>query len=135
MADLKQYRLKRTGAAPFSFVGECLVDEGGRYYAGRAQPRWINLALYRVQSGEYVIAVVYRTQCPGETEHHTVLTVQDSAGVASALRAHDPIPPEIVDFLSPIGNGRRSALAVLRHLYEDRAGVLSSLATMKRDAK
>jgi hypothetical protein len=128
VADLKKYRLKRTGAAPFSFVGECLAHEEGRHHGGRDQPRWINVALYRAQSGDFAIAVVFQTRCPGETEHHTVLLVQDSAGAASALRAHDPIPPEIVELLSPVGDGRRSALGALRRMYEDRAsGVLSSL--------
>ncbi len=125
----KHFQLRRTGGTPFSFVGACLADEGGPYYAGHKHSRWINLALYRTRSGRYVIAVTYCTRCAGEPDWHAVLPVQNAAGVGDALRTFDPIPPELTELLGLVDpQGEPPIVGTLRRMYEDRtSGVLMSL--------
>lgn len=59
------FTLPRDGQRPLSVDGECL----GRSSSHRpGKLRWIEVAIFRTESGKYVVAGVGRTSVPGEDD-------------------------------------------------------------------
>jgi len=87
---MQTYTLRRTGEAPLEFEGELLALANSRQPEGLRNNRWHELALYRSESGYYLVEVVYRTQWQGELDHHQVAVCVDAGGVPNVLQRWDP---------------------------------------------
>lgn len=61
-------KLSRTGDRPLVFDGECLSEVENRHFSGKEQNRWFQLGLYKINGGDYVLHVGYRTIWQNETD-------------------------------------------------------------------
>lgn len=87
---LGQVKLTRTGQRPLEFTGEIVAEADSRWSAGRENNRWHELALYKTESGKYVLAVDYQTQWEGEHNHHDAWILDSPVDVESILTSLDP---------------------------------------------
>jgi hypothetical protein len=95
--ELTRYSLPRTGAPNLAFDGELLAQVVGDAYlpAGRRNPRWHDLSLYRTRGGKYVLFISLisdweRRDRTLEPEHHVATVLDSEAAVRRALETHDP---------------------------------------------
>lgn len=86
---MSAYTLHRTGDRSLTFEGAELASADTRQHQGPCQNRWWEIALYRSESGKYVIATGYRTQWQGEHETDTVHIADTAEAAADLLRGHD----------------------------------------------
>ncbi len=86
MDDMREYRLPRDGDVPLVFRGELVSDGSSRGASGPAYARWHRIAIYRTEDGDHVVAIDYRTQCPGERSCRRVIQLgPDPAEVPQLL--------------------------------------------------
>lgn len=115
---MKSYTLDRTGDRPLQFTGELLAGADTRQHQGAGQNRWWELALYREESGKYVLAIGYRTQWQGEHNGDVAYVADNAAGIVGDARKH-----LYLDGCSgfPSGHAERQARleSDLRHCWEE----------------
>lgn len=80
--------LNRTGDRPLKFAGEMITEADTRENQGPGQNRWWELALYRSDSGKYVLAIEYHSQWQGEHASHTAYVCDDAEDLTEAAKAH-----------------------------------------------
>jgi len=85
------FKLGRSSDRPLEFTGELLAEADTRMSAGQDHQRWHELALYRTAGGTYVLAIGYRTQWQGETDHDAVYTAADAGDITEMARRYDPV--------------------------------------------
>jgi crotonobetainyl-CoA:carnitine CoA-transferase CaiB-like acyl-CoA transferase len=85
--------LQRTGLAPLRFRGELLARSEGRIQNGRDHNRWHDLRVYRTAGGTFVVAIGYRTQWQGESDHDQAETCPEPGDVVTVLTTYDPTGP------------------------------------------
>lgn len=85
--------LPRTGDRPVRFTGEEVATATSRQSNGPCQSRWYELALYRTDSGRYVLAIGYRSQWEGELPEDRVYVEDSAAAVAAQLQGAIPELP------------------------------------------
>lgn len=90
---MKAYVLQRTGDRPLRFVGELVATATSRSFSGPCESRWYELALYRTESGRYVVSIGYRSLWQGELAEDHVYVEDTPASVAEALRSMTPEMP------------------------------------------
>lgn len=120
--------LTRTGDRPLEFEGAEVASADTRQTQGPCENRWWNLALYRADSGKYVLHIGYRTQWQGEHATDTVYVADDAASAAELLHAH-PYTAGIHGY--PPGRDDRQARLeqMLRQCWE--AGITELLADIE----
>jgi hypothetical protein len=123
--------LERFGDAPLAFSGFCIAEESAAHATGKKQlTRKFWLALYRTDSGKYVVSIQYRSDLRNETEVDFAQVCQTPADVRAALAASS----ERIDKLG-IGYPalpqyeqlQASLMASLRVAFNDTVGRLLSL--------
>lgn len=95
--ELVHHSLPRTGAPNLAFEGELLARALGEEHlpAGRRNPRWHDLSLYRTRGGKYVLFISLisdwqRRDGTIEPAHHVATVLESEVAVREAVRAHDP---------------------------------------------
>lgn len=83
-----KYTLTRTGNRPLSFLGELESSTNTKAESGAGENRWWNIAIYRTESGKYVVYIGYNTRWQGEHERCDVYVCDTAAEAAETLRAH-----------------------------------------------
>lgn len=125
MAVAMSYRVLRDGDAPLVFEGEQLAAETGPIENGIEHARWYNLAVYRTDAGQYVLAREFRTVWQGEFSAHEGWVYATLDEVRDQLR-HIALPPTRIGF--PEGerwNERQTrVIATLTALYHQRVSAL-----------
>ncbi len=93
---MQQITLKRTGDLPVQFAGEQIASSTRRPEHPEREKfiRYHEVALYRTQSGRYVISINYISTSKGEDNHSLVVTCDDREQVANQLlEEYDPVDP------------------------------------------
>jgi hypothetical protein len=111
------YTLRRTGQTPLIFEGEEIACIYGRWDDGVEWGRYHNLAVYRTDTGCYVLSIQYRTDCEDEQPHDRTMVVQDLGGLEDELAAYDPTS----------GMEHRWPGLTVRSRYEENAAELLNL--------
>ena len=88
---MEKYILKRTGNAPLQFTGELLAQNEGKWVNGKDQNRWHDLYLYRTESDQYVIHVVYHTIWQVELDHWWAEVASSPEEAVETLGFYEPI--------------------------------------------
>lgn len=83
----KTYIIKRDGQLPLRFKGILIVETANRHHSGDRANRWLELTLYRTDSGKWVIAAVRRTCWDGERDRHGACVCISAQGVVDWLRS------------------------------------------------
>lgn len=89
-----EYTLYRTGMTPVSFIGTLLNEASGLdgWDNPKRQPtRFYRLAVYRTDSGKFVVHIEYTTNFRSEKGHSEVLVLESAAKVVHELTEHDPL--------------------------------------------
>lgn len=81
--------LQRTGDRTLNFTGESLANASTQQHQGPCENRYWDLELYRTQSGQYVIAICYRTRWQGEHDTDAAIKVAAPADLVAALDEYD----------------------------------------------
>ena len=87
---MSEFTLPRSGDAPLRFTGELLAEHDGYRHLGQEYNRYHELAIYRINQGQYVVRIGYQTSWQGEADHELVQIMPDSAAVRRLLKDHDP---------------------------------------------
>jgi hypothetical protein len=86
------YRLLRTGDQPLAFEGRLIAEASGANINGRDRDRAHDVRVYQTAGGTHIVEIVYWSTWKGEPECRTVIVAgREPAGVAAALRKHDPL--------------------------------------------
>lgn len=101
---MEEFQLPRTGDSPVSFRGTLLASATGQA-AGAI--RWYELAVYRTDSGAFVLSIAYRStfkahRAGPEPEHKLVYVCDTPQAVVAQLKAYRT---EIADRIQPIPEG------------------------------
>lgn len=88
---MEQYILPRSGKRSLSFIGECLASGDTRATKGPRSVRWWDVAVYRTESGRYVLTMRWNTRWQGEQDHDAAIVAASLGGVADELEQADPL--------------------------------------------
>jgi len=83
-----KHTLTRTGNRPLSFDGEMLASTNTQTANGAGENRWWDIAIYRTESGKYVLAIGYNTRWQGEHERQDAYICANVNDAAETLRDH-----------------------------------------------
>ena len=82
------YVVRRAGDAPLAFAGELVAEASGA--RGNAQ-RWHRIAVYRTDSGRWVLQIAWRTRWQGELDVIDAWIEDSPSAIVARLRAYDPL--------------------------------------------
>jgi hypothetical protein len=125
------YTLRRSGNCPVAFRGQVLAQQTGPYHLGRERDRYLELALYRTQAGNYVLHRHYATTRK-EPGHDDVVVATAIDALVTALKAW-PLEQQLPLTAIPAEEGpsadrwrteREKVHKQLRRLYESRVEAL-----------
>ena len=83
--------LNRTGDRPLEFEGELISRADTRIVAGKEHNRWHELAIYRIDSGQLVAFVGYRTKWKGEVDRDDIHICKGPAEALEFFRFADTL--------------------------------------------
>lgn len=86
---MTRQRIERTGKSSLAFDGEVVASVDGCDVNGKEQNRYHDLALWRTDTGKYVLDIQYVTKWRGELGYRHAEIVEPGE-VAERLRAYDP---------------------------------------------
>lgn len=90
---MQTFELKRTGQRPIRFVGEKLASSSG--WTQPEPSRWHELAVYRTDSGGFVVSITLRSRYQGELDQYRVEHSLDAVEMEAILRGYNPCPEGI----------------------------------------
>lgn len=88
---MAEFILPRTGAAPLQFSGELIAQSIGEPpTSGKKWQRYHNLAIYRSDAGEYILAIAYRCTRDKEPDKDMAYVFAHPRYLADYLAQHNP---------------------------------------------
>lgn len=87
---MEKISLSRTALPELEFHGEQVVSLKGDDADGSTDGRWHDIAIYRADDGEWVVAIGYRTHQQNETPDDYVETAKTPKEVEEILSLYDP---------------------------------------------
>jgi hypothetical protein len=95
---MEQYRIMRTFMGDIFFIGELLAKADDRH-ATPGSANWMELALYRTITGEYVLGTTLRSYYPKNERVTGAVRFPSADKVADFLRAEGKVVSSLVDHL------------------------------------
>jgi len=92
---MKTYTITRTGDRPLKFNGEVLAESSSKKPDGPCSSRYWDLALWRTDSGKFVLSAGYFTQWQGESRREDVFVEATAEAAAEQLQKHDYLAPVV----------------------------------------
>lgn len=67
-----EHLLKNSGTPPVAFTGNLIAEQSGPWDRGKQITRWIDLKLYRTETGKHVSHITFNSTREGESERQKV---------------------------------------------------------------
>lgn len=132
MTTINRVSLKPTNQPEMEFDGELLFSETGSDTDGSTGGRCHDISVFRDNTGEMIVAVAYRTSCPGETNRlsaEKAETVDDADAVLSLYDAGTEIDQRILNAMTESDRMRLTGRVLQRYDLQV-ASVLSQLESI-----
>ena len=139
--EYQSFKLPRTGDTPVVFEGALIAARDGAFHRGEENIRRVDLSIYRLRDGRYLVHRAFITQWKGESDHHSVKVCNDTQRVLDWLRSWDPIQLERYAVGYPahmrdhpqFTRKHRGIFEELRKIYADRiADIFETLGLEQR---
>lgn len=85
---MKIINTPRSGNSPLQFTGEKIATATSQHHTGPCQNRWHELAIYRTDSGQYVLSIAYHTQRQGEHDRNHSWACENGAEIRDCLTSY-----------------------------------------------
>lgn len=86
---MEEIIVMRDGQKDLKFKGELLASASDRWIAGREQTRWTEIAVYKTESGKYVIAWESITLWQGELNSYRAKVCEFASETIAELMSDD----------------------------------------------